>query len=49
VTCEASLIKGNGKYFGFAWKSSGGGSLAILKTDEPCKLDPAFKTRISGH
>jgi len=36
--CEANLIKGNNRCFGFSWKVGGGGSLALLDHNNPRKL-----------
>ena len=48
ITTESTLIKGNSLHFGFAWKTGGGGALAILPNDKPHKLSGNPKM-ISGH
>lgn len=48
IYSESCLIKGNSKFLAFSWAGSGGGNLAVLRTDSPVKLSPDFPM-IIGH
>lgn len=45
---DACLVKGNSKYIGVSWFSTGGGSLAILDNTKPARMDNIFP-QIRGH
>lgn len=48
VISESGVVKGNSLYCAFSWQTGGGGCLAILKNNNPCKL-PAEFPAITGH
>ena len=45
---ESCLIKGNNKFFAWPWRSTGGGTLAILRSNNPHRL-PSTIPLIRGH
>ena len=48
TTTDSNLIKGNSKYFALAWKTHGGGALAVLDANKPGRLPSTFPM-IRGH